>query len=130
MGIYFFKSTDLPKELKEKSAQMRAQTGDIEIKRNVKMSFPNLEKNEQREQKIVATIDTAAAEAKLKEMKLQKKAREVQMLNAEIDRLTMEITTLEQQIKDNNAKNAEIQAQIDTHLVTLLKLQEQITLLG
>src|SRR4051812_36928431 len=92
MGFYFFKSTDLPKELqelKERSAQMQSQNGNIEIK--MKPAFPKVELKSNQD-----------LESKLSAMKQQKKIKDIALLNAEIDRLTLEITTLEQEIKDNN----------------------------
>lgn len=117
MGFYFFKSTDLPKELTERSAQLQAQNGNIEIKS--KPTFPKVElkSNQDLESKLVA-------------MKQQKKIKDIALLNAEIDRLTLEITTLEQEIKDNNARNSEIQKTIDSHLITLQELQSQIVSLS
>lgn len=117
MGIYFYKSADLPQELKDRSAQMQAQHGSTQAFKP-KMTFPKVEVN-------ASDLDT-----KLIAMKQQKKLKDIVLLNAEIDRLTMEITTLEQQIKVNNARNAEIQKTIDTHLIALQELQAQIIALS
>lgn len=122
MGIYFFKSTDLPKELKERSAQLSAEVGPVASKRAFKITIPN-------EKVKTAALDHNQG-AKLAEMKQQKKLKEIQLLNQEIDRLTVEITTLEQEIRANNDRNAEIQTVIDSHLLTLQSLQEKITILA
>lgn len=120
MGIYFYKSADLPKELKERSTQMQAQHGSTQAFK-AKMTFPKVE---------VKSNTNSDLDAKLLAMKQQKKVKDIALLNAEIDRLTMEITSLEQQIKDNNARNAEIQKTIDAHLITLQELQSQIVALA
>lgn len=121
MGVYFYKSADLPKELKERSAQTQAQLGSSQVNKP-KMAFPKIEvKSVEANQNI---------EAKLLAMKQQKKVKDIALLQAEVDRLTLEITSLEQLIKDNNAKNAEIQKTIDAHLVTLIELQSQISSLA
>jgi len=125
MGVYFFKSTDLPKELKERSAQTQTQLGTTQTLKP-KMTFPKIEINETKK---MVEVDSAL-EAKLLAMKQQKKLKDIALLQTEIDRLTLEITSLEQQIKDNNAKNAEIQNTIDVHLVTLMELQNQISTLA
>lgn len=120
MGVYFYKSADLPKELKERSAQTQAQLGSTQI--NKKITFPKVE--------IKSADVNQDIEAKLLAMKHQKKIKDIALLQAEVDRLTLEITSLEQLIKDNNAKNAEIQKTIDAHFVTLLELQTQISSLA
>lgn len=122
MGIYFFKSTDLPKDLKNRSAQFSSESNPTETSRKLKISFP-------KETAKTPLIDHKI-DAKLSEMKLQKKLKEIQVLNSEIDRLTLEITSLEQEIKINNSRNAEIQKTIDSHLISLQLLQEKITLLS
>ncbi|MGZ3790490.1 MAG: hypothetical protein ACXVLQ_18325 [Bacteriovorax sp.] len=122
MGVYFVKSTDIPKELKDRSAQSRAESDHRVSARPIKMTFPK------------ETVKTPKIEnhqeSKLAEMKLQKKLKEIQLLNEEIDRLTMAITTLEQEIKSNNERNVEIQATIDSHLANLQLLQEKINALA
>lgn len=123
MGIYFYKSADLPKEMKDRSAQLQAQKGEQQAFKP-KMTFPKVEIKTNS-----SAIQGNDLDAKLSAMKQQKKIKDIALLNAEIDRLTFEITTLEQQIKDNNARNAEIQKTIDAHLITLQELQAQITLL-
>lgn len=118
MGIYFFKSTDLPKELQERSAQYRTQesaTRQMTFK-NVKITLPK------------ETLNDASFE--LSELKLQKQLKEIQVLNIEIDKLTLEITTLEQEIKANNTRNAEIQTIINTKLISLQSLHERVSSLA
>lgn len=113
MGIYFIKSTDLPKELKDRSTQMKAETGHVTSVQPKKMIFPKVH------------ISNEKSDAKLVEMKIQKKAAELKIQN-EIDKLTLTITTLEQEIRANNERNQEIQTMIDAHLVSLEQLQAQI----
>jgi hypothetical protein len=130
MGIYFFKSTDLPKELKERSARHESSVG-AQQSFKPKMSFPKDSKDSKDEAIITGPTDEQKdAEAKLHAMKYQKKLKDIAQLQIEIDQLTLEITTLEQQIKNNNAKNAEVQQQIELRLVTLMELQMKITSLA
>lgn len=122
MGVYFFKSTELPKELLERSAQAKREQVEVRAT-SVKKSFPKIEINS------IASNNAEQTE-KLAAMKLQKKTREIQILNLEIDRITIEITTLEQEINANNTRNAEILAIIDGHLAKLSELNEKISLLS
>jgi hypothetical protein len=116
MGIYFFKSTDLPKELTDRSAQMRAETGNTKFTKNSpKMSFAK---------------DFASAEINLADMQKNKRIKDIELLNKQVDILTLEITTLEQQIADNSKLNAEIQAKIDVKLATLETLHSKLNALA
>lgn len=136
MGVYFIKSTDIPKDMREKSAQMRATYGDSVIAvAPKKYAF---------DKKITATNEAKKVEAKiqsisiteLKENSDAQKLAEIEkhikrqsliaLQNQKIDELTILITTLEQEIKSNNSRNAEIQAQIDIHLETLRVLKESV----
>lgn len=124
MGVYFFKSTDVPKELKERSARNESPVGAPQSFK-AKMKFPKFEAV-----MTASTNEQKDAEAKLHAMKYQKKIKDIAQLQIEIDQLTLEITTLEQQIKNNNAKNAEIQLQIEDRLVILMELQTKINSLA
>lgn len=122
MGVYFFKSTDLPKDLKERSAMMQAEAGQSSTSKTLRMTLPK--------EVLKTPVLNKDLDAKLAEMKMQKNARELQLLNLEIDALTIEITTLEQEIKLNNKRNNEIQSIIDSHLISLQLLQEKISTLA
>lgn len=123
MGVYFFKSTDLPKDLKERSAQFQSETSQRSTSsKSIRITIPS-------ESIKTVSIDKNL-DAKLAEMKLQKKIKEIQVLNQEIDQLTLTITSLEQELRANNARNAEIQSIIDSHLIGLQLLQEQLTRLS
>lgn len=111
MGVYFFKSADLPQELKDRSAQHRTMT-------RPETSFKNI------------SIKVKDTRLDLTELKLQKQVKEILVLNLEIDNLTLEITSLEQQIKVNNTKNTEIQSLIDTKLISLQSLHERVAALS
>ena len=102
MGIYFFKSTDLPKELTERSAQLRSQEN---YSQNVVSTNKPFSKNITLPK---VTVDHAAEKA---------------LINKKINELTLTITTLEQELNVNKSRNNEIQRQIDTHLLTLNNLQ-------
>ncbi|MDO9182229.1 MAG: hypothetical protein Q7U04_07460 [Bacteriovorax sp.] len=121
MGIYFFKSTDLPKELKERSAQMQAETSMGQVVNTSKMSITT---------KMPKMAVPEINHAKLLEMSLLKKSADLKLHYEAIDKLTLTITFLEQEIKANNDKNSEIQKMIDIHLVTLEQLQEKVTSLS
>lgn len=100
MGIYFVKSTDLPKDLKDRSAQLKAEAHIYEAPKTLRITIPQM------------TVQAMELD-KLK-------------ISAEIDRLTLIITSLEQEIKANNEKNAEIQGKIDAHLENLIQLQQKL----
>ena len=112
MGIYFFKSTDLPKEMKDRSAQMEKETIAVSKK---KMAYTTLKNNTSVEIKV---------ESKKSNQTL------IDLHNKAIDELTLKITTLEQEMKSNNERNAEIQKEIDTHLESLRLLNEKISKLA
>lgn len=122
MGVYFFKSTELPKDLRERSAQLEASSSKTNETVKLRMTLPK--------SSVDSIINTKDLELKLVEMKLQKNLVETKLINAEIDRLTLIITTLEQELKINNAKNNEIQGTIDAHLVRLAELQKKISTLS
>lgn len=107
MGIYFFKSADLPKELKERSAQLQAEASTYQAQKSFRVTIP--------EKKIQTEVLSANNKTEI---------------SAEIDKLTLIITTLEQQIRVNNEKNAEIQRMIDKHLVNLIQLQDKLNKLA
>lgn len=114
MGIYFVKSTDLPKDMKDRSTQME-KTPLANINTKKKMVFP---------------VANATINAEIKnEIKNSNKTL-LDLHNKAIDELTLKITTLEQELKVNNARNAEIQKEIDTHLNSLLLLNEKISALS
>jgi hypothetical protein len=137
MGVYFVKSADLPKDLKERSAQLKSESSsyiapeknkfshltnktaevkaeiNIEIKRETSLQ-------EMRERAEVAASQKLAIEESIKAQKLAK----IELLNREIDELTLAITTLEQELKLNNKRNIEIEIQIATHLTRLQALKE------
>lgn len=116
MGIYFFKSTDLPKDLKDRSAQHKTII-------RPEASFKNIRIGIQKE-------NIRDTQFELSELKLQKQIKELQALNLEIDNLTLEITSLEQEIKANNTRNKEIQALIDLKLVSLQSLHARVAALS
>lgn len=135
MGVYFVKSTDIPKDLKDRSAQSRATYGDSSIMVSApkkKFAFENKivaeKKSEIRVQSIsVAELKEKSDAAKLAEIEKHIKRQSlIALQNQKIDELTLLITSLEQEIKENNSRNAEIQAQINKHLETLRLLQESV----
>jgi hypothetical protein len=112
MGIYFVKSTDLPKEMQNRSAQMERETVASPKK---KMAF---------EANKVSVKTEVKVEIKKSNTTL------IDLHNKAIDELTLKITTLEQELKINNARNNEIQKEIDTHLASLRLLNDKISALS
>lgn len=108
MGVYFIKSADLPKELKERQAILD-RDAKINTNRTSKMKF-NFDK---KEVKKVATTTL--------EKKIEKKI-DLDAINREIDELTFKVTSLEQEIRDNNLRNELIKKEIDRMLVRLEEL--------
>lgn len=135
MGFYFVKSTDIPKDMREKSAQMRATYGDTSIAAAPKKYAFDKKTTASIETKIEKKIQSISV-AELKEQSDAAKLAEIEkhikrqsliaLQNQKIDELTVLITSLEQEIKANNSRNAEIQAQIDIHLETLRLLKESV----
>ena len=114
MGIYFFKSTELPKELRERSAQFSSESSFKSGSNQNKINFtPRVE----------GIISNEKGKMQLSQMSQLKKAADQKNLNDEIDKLTITITTLEQEIKENNARNSEIQLIINANLARLEELQ-------
>lgn len=122
MGFYFVKSTDIPKDMKEKSAKMRATYGETSLVAPKKYAF---------DKKINSTTGTPnkvqSDAAKLAEIEKHIKRQSlIALQNQKINELTFLITSLEQEFKENNSRNAEIQAQIDIHLENLRLLKESV----
>lgn len=117
MGLYFFKSTDLSKDMKNRSAQLKAESIHSPAVRIKKMAF----ENNSEAKDINSIIDKKVAE-KLVQLDLHKKELEIITRAKEIDELTLKITTLEQELKNNSARNAEIVAEIETHMKALARL--------
>ena len=124
MGFYFFKSTDLPQDMKDRSAQSRAEMASNPIIKTKKMAFDSVAtKNEVKSEikNAIKVLDDNQA-AKLAQLEAHKKQLEMKQRAQAIDELTLKITALEQELKTNNARNAEILAEIDTHMNTLARL--------
>lgn len=132
MGFYFIKSTDIPKDMKDRSAQSRSNYGDSVATAPKRYAFDKKivteTKSETRVQSIsVAELKEKSDAAKLAEIEKHIKRQSLLALqNQKIDELTLLITSLEQEIKENNSRNAEIQAQINVHLETLRLLQDSL----
>lgn len=117
MGIYFIKSTDLPKDLKERSARLEQESRRSPLVITKKYSFEKIiSKNQVTEAK-------NSAEAQLLEKKLERK-KLVEIQIKRIDELTLTITKLEQELKINNERKLEIEAKIDLHLNELMILKQ------
>ncbi len=122
MGVYFVKSTDLPKDMRDRSAQFKNQ-GSVEVKK--KYSFPTANTNTtvaSKSVKIENNLDLKRAEEATK-LLAAKRLEKIALIDKEIDTLTLTITALEQELKANNERNAEIQMEIDRHLQTLARLE-------
>ncbi len=116
MGIYFIKSTDLPRDLKERSARLEEESRHNPILTRKKYAFEDMSKKSSQ----VIVDDN---EKILQEKKLERK-RLVEKQIKRIDELTMIITKLEQDLKVNNEKRIEIEVQIELHLSELIALKQ------
>jgi len=106
MGIYFIKSTDLPKEMRDRSVNMESKKAPREnfVVNKISVAKP-----------LTTTID---------------KELELNSYKKELDRLTIIITSLEQEIKVNNTRNSEIQKMIDSHFISFQLIQDKINSLS
>lgn len=120
MGFYFVKSTDIPKDMREKSAHMRATYGDSSTS-----IAPKRYAFEKKTQSLSVTeLKNKDDASKIEEIQKHVKRQSlIALQNKKIDELTMLITSLEQEIKENNSRNSEIQAEINTHLEALRQLK-------
>nr|BDT27808.1 hypothetical protein BHI3_12740 [Bacteriovorax sp. HI3] len=126
MGIYFVKSTDLPKDMKARSEQMRQDSLRNPVAAQKKFNFPTATTaNANALAKTTKLEDNTALKKAEEATKLlaQKRLEKIALIDKEIDTLTLTITALEQELRANNARNAEIQAEIDRHLETLARLE-------
>lgn len=128
MGFYFIKSTDIPQDMKDRSAQNRANYGATIASAPKKYAFDKKIVAETKNHSISITeLKEKSDAAKLAEIEKHIKRQSLLALqNQKIDQLTLLITSLEQEIKENNSRNAEIQAQINVHLETLRLLKESV----
>lgn len=108
MGVYFIKSADLPKELKERQAILDRESKTTATKTSkMKFNFENKEVKKVAVTKVEKTIE---------------KKINLEAINREIDELTFKVTSLEQEIRDNNLRNELIKKEIDRLLVRLEEL--------
>ena len=121
MGIYFVKSTDLPKDLKDRAERNNSATTQVSnTQTKKKYAFPQSGNVISNENKITKSDYMNELELKLKKQKI------IDAKNKKIDELTILITALEQELKDNVARNVEIQKQIDTAMAELISLKNSI----
>lgn len=136
MGVYMMKSSELPQDLKNRSAQFQTEYDILKNqKKSLKISMNKIAPSKKTAVKKVVTTSTVKdnsaaliedAKIDLAKAKIQRNQLLTQELNLKIDQLTLEITALEQQIKNNNQKNAEIQVQINNRLAELDLTQRQL----
>lgn len=135
MGVYIMKSSDLPQDQKNRSAQFQSEYDILKNqKKSLKISMNKIAPAKKSQvTKVAATKTNVVTEEKIQEAKVdlakakvQRNQLLVQELNLKVDQLTLEITALEQQIKTNNQKNAEIQLQINNRLAELDLAQRQL----
>jgi uncharacterized protein YhaN len=137
LGVYIMKSSDLPQDQKNRSAQFQTEYEMLKgQKKSLKISMtkiaPSSSKKSQAN-KVAATakISNSAekievAKIDLAKAKIERNQLIMQQLSTKVDQLTLEITALEQQIKANNQKNAEIQTLINNRLAELDLTQRQL----
>lgn len=121
MGVYFIKSTDLPKDMKQRSEHLQTEARHNTTVVQKKFDFPT--------NKVKASVNinhelNKLNEAKILETKKLERLMAIELQNKQIDKLTLAITTLEQELKVNNARNTEILAEIEGHLEALRILNE------
>lgn len=128
MGIYFIKSTDIPQDMRDRSAQLRSQSPEV-LTAPKKYSFP-IEKDRlqvlQEKQEKLLRVTQQESDEKLLEIKSRDRQVKIALLNKKIDETTLLITALEQELKENNEKNSSIQAQINRHLEILRTLKDTV----
>ncbi len=122
MGIYFVKSTDLPKDLRDRSERHNSTSSQVNnLTTKKRYAFPQQNGNASiSENKITKSDYMNELELKLKRQKM------IEAKNKKIDELTILITALEQELKENNARNQEIQKQIDVAMAELIQLKNSI----
>jgi len=120
MGVYFIKSTDLPKDLKERSARLEQESRTNPIILKKKYAFDTVKSTQTISNK---ELIQAKNEKLLQEKKLERKIL-VEKQVKRIDELTMIITKLEMELKSNNERRQEIEAQIELHLSELIALKK------
>lgn len=145
MGIYFVKSTDLPKDLKDIAARNKGSSMNMPTKR--KMAFENKQNNENNNmmpkvnkpimpmekktnlpeatRSMASNLDVKlqSSQEKLRELEA-KKAHRIALIQKKIDELTVIITTLEQELKNNQERNSEIQKEINKLIDSLIALEQ------
>lgn len=114
MGFYFIKSTDLPKDLKDRSAQLRSESNYTETTSAQKVTFPKVVLKESR------TEEAKIENAKLVEAKIRAQAIARQEA---IAKLIGAIDLLEKELAVTVERTAEIQKMIDSNKLSLRKLQ-------
>lgn len=105
MGIYFIKSADLPKELKERNDLLQEEKKkNPEAFGSKKLDFNKIaQRSNTRERKSRVSIGNYTTK--------------------EVNKLTDEVSTLEQQLEFNNKKNQEIKKLIETNLHKISNIQ-------
>jgi hypothetical protein len=119
MGIYFVKSTDLPKDLKERSRILETENARNQNTQKSKIYIPSIST----ESKTVAKDEIDLTLKKIQEERILKDY--LASIDNEISLLTLKITSLEQEIKDNNERNVIIQNEIDQNLKKLDELNKK-----
>lgn len=125
MGIYFFKSTDIPKELRERSAQKQSEINSM----SNNFSSAPLKFTAPKSEVKMTSID-GSRDAKLAEMKSKRKLKEIQEIKEEIDLLTSTLVDLDVELATNAHKRLEIQSLIDDHFLSLQALQDKMASLS
>ncbi len=104
MGIYFVKSTDLPKELKDRSKIL----ADENNKRNAIKLTKNVDFSK------MGAINTAD----------KKKVNSLVVKANQIDELILKITTLEQELVENTKRSEKLKQSINQHLTQVESIKK------
>jgi hypothetical protein len=106
MGIYFIKSADLPKELKERNDLLQEEKKkNPEAFGSKKLDFNKISQRSNLREKKQSRVSIGNYTAK------------------EVNKLTDEVSTLEQQLEINNKKNQELKKLIESNLHKISSIQ-------
>lgn len=112
MGVYFFKSTDLPKDLKDRVKKRGVEK--IQFTQN-----HTTHKTPIKSFKVPTSAQISTIEIN------DKSERDLEKLNQEIDEIVLKITSLEEELKINAEKRDEIIREINANLMKLTSLKKK-----
>ncbi len=143
MGVYIFKSADLPSELKERSERLEAENSQLRANKKLQISLTPLESRKSKKlnkveqnvqnkiEEIVAIKNNELLQSTLVENeKINQLIQEKKLIETKIELTKKEIAQLNYEIRINTEKNIEIQKKISIKELTLKSLEEKLTKLA